>query len=586
MKRVPIPWRQFSRRGAVVVQVAVMSTMVLGMGALAIDVGAMYTARTELQMAADSAALAAAQQLVGDPSGALTPSQLARTAAEDFSYRHHVMGRRIQMGSGDVEFGRAIFNPVTQKFSFEPGGVSFDAVRVKARRTHDSAAGALPLTFANVFGLGSANLEAEASAVLIPRDIAVVIDLSGSMAWDSSVRFWDRTDGGFPNTRDIWASLDGPAPSRPYMPGSELETEYAGDSGPTVGGLPPWGNALLPGAYSPSSDPGLWNIRKSQSQTSLTAVVNNLTTAGYNSDERTIILSGSRDSNNSHWQRRAGVMLGLASWRSGRPGGISGGNGDTYLDSSEVTWNGLPSYRVNWSWTNFIDYVQSSGISDSNFRYRYGLKTYVDFLVESKPQISQTNNLFNTPEQPLRAVKDAVQALSDTIDALDGIDHMSLEIFATTSRHEVNLTDNYQSIANTLYARQSGHYNTSTNIGAGLATALVELQSSRARDSAKKVVVLMSDGVPNVDSSGSYVGDGAPTAVGYALDQAEIARDQNITVYCVSVGYGVDRSVMQEIAAIANGQEFYAAGNPEEYTEQLQMIFRSLGGRRPVALIE
>ena len=33
-------------------------------------------------------------------------------------------------------------------------------------------------------------------------------------------------------------------------------------------------------------------------------------------------------------------------------------------------------------------------------------------------------------------------------------------------------------------------------------------------------------------------------------------------------------------------QEFYAAGTPEEYTEQLEDIFRTLGGKRPVALIE
>jgi hypothetical protein len=43
---------------------------------------------------------------------------------------------------------------------------------------------------------------------------------------------------------------------------------------------------------------------------------------------------------------------------------------------------------------------------------------------------------------------------------------------------------------------------------------------------------------------------------------------------------------MQEMAAVANGQEFQAAGTPEEYTEELEAIFRTLGGKRPVALIE
>jgi hypothetical protein len=43
---------------------------------------------------------------------------------------------------------------------------------------------------------------------------------------------------------------------------------------------------------------------------------------------------------------------------------------------------------------------------------------------------------------------------------------------------------------------------------------------------------------------------------------------------------------MQTIAAKAHGQEFFASGSPEEYTEQLEDIFRALGGKRPVALIE
>jgi len=67
---------------------------------------------------------------------------------------------------------------------------------------------------------------------------------------------------------------------------------------------------------------------------------------------------------------------------------------------------------------------------------------------------------------------------------------------------------------------------------------------------------------------------------------AQMAADEGFRVYTVSVGYNVDRELLQEIATIGNGQEFYAAGNPDEYTDQLEMIFRALGGKRPVALIE
>ena len=64
------------------------------------------------------------------------------------------------------------------------------------------------------------------------------------------------------------------------------------------------------------------------------------------------------------------------------------------------------------------------------------------------------------------------------------------------------------------------------------------------------------------------------------------ANDLGYRIYTVSVGYNVDRALMQEIAAIGHGQEYYAVGSPEDYTEQLQIIFRMLGGQRQAVLIE
>jgi hypothetical protein len=92
-------------------------------------------------------------------------------------------------------------------------------------------------------------------------------------------------------------------------------------------------------------------------------------------------------------------------------------------------------------------------------------------------------------------------------------------------------------------------------------------------------MVVMSDGYANTGEDGMGGRD-------FARYQAELAADDDIVIYTVSVGYGVDRALMQEIAATGKGQEFYAFGNPEEYSEQLREIFRSLGGKRPVVLIQ
>jgi hypothetical protein len=568
----------------VVAQVAVCGTLMLGMGALVLDIGSAYTTQTELQVAADAAALAAAAQLAGSPD--TDPLALALATANEYAQLNTPNGFEVAVYPQDVEFGRAVYDPLTEKFRFQPGGTNFDALRVTLRHTADEGLVVVPFLFAPIFGQESKQLEAQAAAVFIPRDISVVIDLSNSMCYDSELRYWNRGDGGFSNLRDVWCALNGPEPQRPYLPGSDVdETEYAGDTGPTFGYLTNWGNQLFPTSYNPSTDPGLWYIRKGYA-TSVPAITSLLTATGYKSAERSALLSGSSDSNSAHWRNRCGVLLGLTQWRSGKAGAAfpGGGDGDNLVEDPEVTWIPVPSFSVSWHWRNYVDWVQSHYLSQ--FKYRYGLKTFTDFLMEDRPQYNQTNNLWATPEQPLRAIKDAVQSMTDVIEALESLDHMSLEIFAQTSRHEVDLTDNLALIPGTLYGRQSGHYDRSTNMGGGLSRAYSELTSERARQSAAKVIVLMSDGVPNVDEYGNGVGDGAPAAVNWALKMARQAADANMRIYTVSVGYNVDRSLMQQIAVIGRGQEFYAAGNPEEYTEELEMIFRTLGGKRPVALIE
>ncbi len=728
--RPSVPGR-FRRRAGVVVQVAVMSTLIMGFGALAVDVGVMYSAKAELQTAADSAALAAAASL--SPEDGSDPVEMARQRAAEYAGRHRVYGDQVQLNPySDVELGKAVYNPATDKFEFQPTDSNHDAVRITVRRTEDSAGGPIPLMFANIMGVAEKELWARASAVLIPRDIAVVIDLSNSMCWDSQLRFWNRTDGGYSNLRDVWAALDGPAPEHPYLPGSELDTEYADDTGPSFGQMNEWGDPLIPGAYDVATDPGLVYLPRGvkwlddlHSENVLeewpaSRANEMLLAGGYNVWERWALLTnecagyltppetnalgftsrviweagatGSTDkitvyltsgagssalsnfqiavpsaalatalatassqyghpvsiinpdphtglvgikfeetdlgengvvetewfsfhvprytvystevacksgpawatvthnyqavdkSNTTRWRLRVGAVLGVNVWHSGMAGGYVG-NGDGTIDSdAEVTWAAAPDFAINWNWKTYID--NGGYTNPSQFRYRYGLKTFTDFLLEKQPQSNQTDGLWATPEQPLRATKDAVQTMVNVITALDSLDHLSLEIFATTARHQVNLTDDLQAVADSLYTKQSGHWDRSTNMGGGIQKAIEELRSVRARAASAKVIVLMSDGVPNVTETGASVADGDWRAKQYALSMAQMAADEGMCIYAVSVGYSVDRDLMQQIATLAHGQEFYAAGSPEEYTEQLEDIFRALGGKRPVALIE
>ncbi|HWL93764.1 MAG TPA: vWA domain-containing protein, partial [Phycisphaerae bacterium] len=362
------------------------------------------------------------------------------------------------------------------------------------------------------------------------------------------------------NARDMWCSLDGPAPSRPYTPGAEHETEYAGDTGPTIGVMNTWGNPIDPATYDATVDPGLWYIPPGQS-CSIPAVHSKLQARSYTSAQIGTITGST--TNYTEWRNRTAVMTGLAEW-------APSGAGDASVN--ELTWKPYPSYRITWAWTDYLDWAADANsklaMVHPQFRYRFGVKTYVDFLLDRVDNSSQTN-LTMTPEEPVTAVKDAVQILVNT----SGVsDIMALETFGSTGRHEVNLTADMQQVADTLYARQANHWDNNTNIGQGLQMAVDELTSTRARYGVPKIIVLMSDGATTTGPD--------PVTV------AEEAASLDMKIYTVSVGYISDRDLMQQIATIGHGEEFYAAGAPEDYTQKLREIFQTIGGLRQAVLID
>ncbi|NUQ44563.1 MAG: VWA domain-containing protein [Phycisphaerae bacterium] len=617
-------------RGVAVAQTAIVTTMLgFGAAALAVDTGLMFTARAELQTVADAAALAAAAEL-GMPDGL----EGARQKAVEYAEMNQVAFNGLTINPyNDVVFGRAVPDVATGKFTFQPGQQPYDAVKITARRDATAADGPLHLLFSTVIGGSPTNVSASAVAMLMPRDIAMVIDLSGSMNDDSELQhyttFLSDNDGSpLPgvnvNLKDIWIGLPiqkgnngvgngidpappgnptnyndqpGTGPGSPNSqggnpdPGAEPLGGSTNPAGPRWGWMTGWGMPLDIGVYVPETDHGLYYIPRSQVCTD-PDVITNITEAGYSLAERTALLSGTYDGNSTIYYNRVRCLLGLAGWKSKKSGGkYNGGpgNGDNRVDSNELTQQAGYAFNQG-SWGQYIAYVSSNTSemyrTDPNFRYRFGIKTVVNYHLETRPSYAETPELSGTPEQPLQAVKDAVHAMVDRISSNDWQDQMSLEIFGTTARHEVNLTADVQSVWDRLAVMQANHYDGTTNIGGGMNRGILELQSQRARPTASKVIVLMTDGKPNIDQYGNYVGNGAPAAVNWALDRAQYAAQQNMRIYTVTVGHDADRDLCEQIARTANGESFYASGNPDEYVGQLLEIFETISGKRPVQLIQ
>lgn len=615
------------RRGIVAVQVAVLLVVLLGFAALTVDVGAMYNARNDLQRTADAAALAAAGRLSDWSQG--DPMEAARTVASDYTGSNRVFNHDMRLDPGtDVVFGRANYDAGTNRYSFEAVDALPDSVRVQVRMTNDSPNGALRLFFAGLLGHTSTQMSASAIAMMVPRDIVVVADLSGSHTDDSELRHYQDTEV---NMFEVWDALPyskgmngvgnlsvSPGAGNPAvvppahgvglgsLPGGFVDPGTAANGqqkGPTWGWMYHWGSELDPATYVPSTDPGLLYLPRSAAWTdaNLTA---GLTNAGYSAAEvaalKAATYDSSKDANNQYgWTNRVAVALGLARWDSGIPGGLwstlpagtpmQAGNNNNWPAAGELTWL-VPYPFAQGSWNDYIyNYARSTSTfmyteGSTGFRYRFGLKTFMNYLMETRESHAETPELSDVPTQPMQAVKDSVDRMAQVITDLDTDDQLALVIYGTTVHTEIPLTRTYFDVSNRLREMQAGYYDSYTNIGGGIQGAVTELNSTRARPAARKVIVLLTDGMANVNELGettSYAGGAA-----YTTAQAQIAADQGIRIFTVSVGSSADQALMADVAEIGGGDTFHAEGSIEEYSEQLDLIFQELGGRRPVELIQ
>ncbi|HRE99800.1 MAG TPA: pilus assembly protein TadG-related protein [Pirellulaceae bacterium] len=152
------------RRGSMLIFAVLLMVLVIAIAAFAIDLGGMMLTRTNLQSAADSAALAGASRL------GLTDVQV-RLEARNYANMHSSLeGNAVELADADIEIG--FWNRTLKTFQVQQGG---NAVRVKTRAPSQG------FFVAGAFGAETYDSEATAIAAAVPRDIVFVVDLSGSM---------------------------------------------------------------------------------------------------------------------------------------------------------------------------------------------------------------------------------------------------------------------------------------------------------------------------------------------------------------------------------------------------------------------
>ncbi len=150
-----------SRRGNIVVFAAIMIVPLMAMVAFAIDYGFLLKSRTDLQRAADTAALAAVQQLAPDRDG---KQDVAAVYAAVRNYAQANIDASFQVRDEDIEVGRFDPSLIYSNVTLLNNGIA-DTVRVTLRYD-DLANSPISLFFGRVIGQNEAGISVVATAVL------------------------------------------------------------------------------------------------------------------------------------------------------------------------------------------------------------------------------------------------------------------------------------------------------------------------------------------------------------------------------------------------------------------------------------
>jgi hypothetical protein len=148
--------RRRTPRGSTLLYVTVCMVVLVGFVSLAVDLGRVRAAHTELRIAADAGVFAGMQYMRSDQDQAVAD---AISTAEANSAH----GTAVDLQSSDVEFGR--WRYYSKTFEAQDARYSTNAMRVSARRT-TARGNPIPLGFAKLLGFNSKNVEARATAMI------------------------------------------------------------------------------------------------------------------------------------------------------------------------------------------------------------------------------------------------------------------------------------------------------------------------------------------------------------------------------------------------------------------------------------
>ncbi len=496
-----------SESGATLVLFAAGLIFFLGLVAISVDVGRYVWARTQMQAAVDAAALAAAQSMPSETDAA---------------------SKATEYWTANSGFIRSQGDNVQLAVSYPPGNKT---IRVRADAD-------IPTWFAGIFGLDHWHVWAEGDAESQVLDIAVVLDTSGSMCFDS----YPQTESG-----------------SSYRMSPGRLTPAGGFAFPKLAQAIPSGGPVT-GVVITLNDVRIFTSTSSSTNRS------NFGTS-WNSTTR-------------YWQRsqsgfRAGIIL-----------------IDQEIFQITAVNAGANQLTVSRARTNnatgMASPQQAHSVNAEVWANRTGYSSTSDYC--NQASYYQATTTQNGPHQPFDSAISNAQYFTTLFDP--AYDKIGVASYSTQATNRRSLTNGFTTVRSSM---DSILYPTgSTNIAHGIGMGRQILDGSGKRANAVRVLVILTDGIPNVTCSNGYnssscstVSHSSPSscpasspAITDAINQAAVAKASDITVYTIGLGDGVLDCILEDIAQ-AGGGAYYKAPS----TADLDEAFEAIAAQTHIALV-
>ena len=190
--------RRPARRGTVMPMVAITGVTLVAMTALALDLGLLALSRTNCQTVADAAALTATRTLDNKPGNVNSNQSGATIAANQVVGQNYRTTKTGTPNTTTVEYGLYKYydsttTPARSPAQFDvvqwyPAGSSLPSGEKSWTASRVTVTANQPGIFSYVFGTANMNTYGRAAAVYRPRDIAMTLDMTGSMKYGSTVK--------------------------------------------------------------------------------------------------------------------------------------------------------------------------------------------------------------------------------------------------------------------------------------------------------------------------------------------------------------------------------------------------------------